>query len=53
MGVALREAGVPLRIGFVNVGSLRGKDGEVVNMAVEGRSGLLLSPGNKMERGGC
>ena len=27
---------VPLRIGSVNVGSLRGKDGEVVNMAVKG-----------------
>ena len=27
---------IPLRIGSVNVGSLRGKDGEVVNMAVEG-----------------
>ena len=28
---------VPLRIGLVNVGSLRGKDDEVVNMAMEGR----------------
>ena len=28
---------VPLRTGSVNVGSWRGKDGEVVNMAVEGR----------------
>ena len=27
---------VPLRIGSVNVGSLRGRDGEVVNMAVKG-----------------
>ena len=27
---------VPLRIGSENRGSLRGKDGEVVNMAVEG-----------------
>ena len=27
----------PLRIGSVNVGLLRAKDGEVVNMAVEGR----------------
>ena len=27
---------VPLRIGPVNVGSLRGRDGEVVNMAVKG-----------------
>ena len=28
---------IPLRIGSGYVGSLRGKDGEVVNMAVEGR----------------
>ena len=28
---------VSLRIGSVNVSSLKGKDGEVVNMAVEGR----------------
>ena len=28
---------IPLRIGSVNVGSLRGKDGEVVNMALKGR----------------
>ena len=28
---------VPLTIGSVNVGSLRGRNGKVVNMAVEGR----------------
>ena len=28
---------VPQRIGSVNVGLLRGKNGEVVNMAVKGR----------------
>ena len=37
-----------LRIGSLNVHSMRGKDGEVVNM-----SGLLFSPGDKMERRGC
>ena len=36
-GSGSRGGCVPLRIGSVNVGSLKGKDGEVVNMAVEGR----------------
>ena len=35
-GCGCQKDCVPLRIGSVNVGLLRGKDGEVVNMAVEG-----------------
>ena len=45
-----RESGswggcVPPRIGSVNVGSLKGRDSEIVDIA-ERASGLLLSPGD-------
>ena len=36
-GSACQGSSIPLRIGSVNVGSLRGRDGEVVNMAVVGQ----------------
>ena len=36
----------------MNVGSPRGRDGEIVDIA-ERASGLLLSPGDQMERRWC
>ena len=44
--------GVELRIGTANVGTLRGRSGEVVEMVGRRRLDFLLSAGNQMERGG-